>query len=107
MVLAPLLPGFLARYPRVQIEIEHTHRVVDLVREGFDLAIRITMSRLPSSTLIAKKLARIDTGLYAGTGYAARRELPKHLDDLAKHNSLLFFPGGSNPMALGGIFSPL
>jgi DNA-binding transcriptional LysR family regulator len=88
MVLAPLLPGFLARYPRVQIEIEHTLRAVDLVREGFDLAIRITMSRLPSSTLIARKLARMHLGFYAGTAYAARHELPKHPDDLARHHCL-------------------
>ncbi|MET0413962.1 MAG: substrate binding domain-containing protein, partial [Polyangiaceae bacterium] len=95
MVLAPLLPGFLARYPRVQIEIEHTLRVVDLVREGFDLAIRITMTRLPSSSLIAKKLARMHLGFYAGTLYAARHELPKQPKDLARHSCLSHSAGGS------------
>ena len=103
MVLAPLLPGFLARYPRVQIEIEHTLRVVDLAREGFDLAIRMSMGRMPSSALIAKKLARMHLGLYAGTAYAARRELPRQIEDLAKHESLLFYPASKNPrVALEG-----
>jgi DNA-binding transcriptional LysR family regulator len=101
MVLAPLLPGFLARYPRVQIEVEHTLRVVDLVREGLDLAIRISMTRLPSSTLIAKKLARMHLGLYAGTAYAARHDLPKHPDDLAGRDCVEH-SAGSNPRVLEG-----
>ena len=58
LVVAPLLPGFLARYPRVRLEIEATVRLVDLVAEGFDLGIRVTLGRLASSTLISKKLGR-------------------------------------------------
>jgi DNA-binding transcriptional LysR family regulator len=100
-LIAPLLPGFLARYPRVRIEVEHTLRVVDLAREGFDLAIRLTLGRLPPSTLIARKLMRMNLALYAGTAYAARRDLPKHPADLAKHDSVAFYPGG-NSLALEG-----
>jgi DNA-binding transcriptional LysR family regulator len=40
--IAPLLPAFLSRYPRVRIDIEHPLRVVDLAREGVDLAVRLT-----------------------------------------------------------------
>jgi DNA-binding transcriptional LysR family regulator len=90
LVVAPLLPGFLARYPRVRFEIESTVRVVDLVAEGFDLGIRVTLGRLASSTLIARKLGEMDIGLYAGTTYAARRGLPKHPADLIKHETVLF-----------------
>jgi DNA-binding transcriptional LysR family regulator len=76
LVIAPLLPGFLARYPRIRLEIETTLRLVDLVAEGFDLAVRIAMSRLASSTLVAKKVGRMDLGFYAGTTYAARPHRP-------------------------------
>src|SRR3954468_2034600 len=85
-LIAPLLPGFFARHPRVRVEVENTLRVVDLVREGFDLAVRVTMGRLPSSTLIAKRLAPLNLALYAGTQYAARNDLPKRLDELASHD---------------------
>jgi DNA-binding transcriptional LysR family regulator len=93
-LIAPLLPGFLARHPRVQIEMEHTLRVVELVDEGVDLAVRLTLGRLPSSTLIAKKLTPMNVALYAGTSYAAGRELPKSPSDLPKHDQVAFYPAG-------------
>ena len=100
-LIAPLLPSFLARHARVRVEIEHTLRVVDLAREGIDLAVRLTLGRLPASTLLAKKLTSMNLALYAGTAYAAGRELPKHPADLAKHESVVFYPGGSS-LALEG-----
>jgi len=100
-LIAPLLPAFLARYPRVRIEVEHTLRVVDLTREGFDLAIRLTLGRLPPSTLIARKLTPMNLALYAGMPYAARRDLPKHPGELAKHDSVVFYPAG-NSLVLEG-----
>ena len=103
VVIAPLLPGFLARHPRVRPEIVHTLRVVDLVREGVDVAIRLTMApRLPSSTLIARKLGAADIGFYASPSYAARRELPKHPRDLADHDNVLLFPGDTTTYHLKG-----
>lgn len=100
-LIAPLLPGFLTRHPRVRVEVEHTLRVVDLAREGFDLAIRLTLGRLPPSRLLARRLARMNLALYAGTSYAARRDLPKHVDDLARHDLVVFSPGGPT-LALEG-----
>ena len=100
-LIAPLLSSFLRRHPRVRIEIEHTLRVVDLASEGVDLAIRLTLGRLPASTLIAKKLTRMNLALYAGSSYAAHRELPKHPVDLAKHDHVAFYPGGKS-LALEG-----
>jgi DNA-binding transcriptional LysR family regulator len=99
-VIAPLLPGFFARYPRVRLEIETAPRVVDLVTEGFDLGIRVALRRLPSSTLIAKKLAPMNLALYAGTAYAARREVPKHPQDLVRQEFVLY--GGWTMVALQG-----
>jgi DNA-binding transcriptional LysR family regulator len=102
-VIGPLLAGFMARHPRVRPEVTHTVRVVDLVREGFDVAIRLTMNaRLPSSSLIAKRLGALDIGLYASTGYAARRELPKHPRDLLDHDNVVLFPGDTNTYNLKG-----
>src|SRR5262245_39654253 len=91
LVLAPLLPGFLARHPRVRPEMVLTRRTVDLVREGFDVSIRASVSTsLPSSALIAKKLGPNNIALYASTPYAARRELPKHPSDLLEHDNVAF-----------------
>lgn len=104
-LIAPLLPGFFARHPRVRVEMENTLRVVDLVREGFDLAIRVTMGRLPASTLTAKKLAPMNLALYASTQYAARNDLPKHLDDLARHDHVVFYPG-TNTLTFQGPKGP-
>lgn len=96
LVLAPLLPGFLARFPRVRPELVLALRQVDMVREGFDVGIRVAMkSSLPSSSLIAKKLGPLNVGLYASTQYAARRELPKQPHDLLEHDNVVFFPGGA------------
>ena len=66
-------------------------RVVDIVREGFDLAVRVTMNKsLPSSALVARKLARLDLGLYAGATYRARHPLPKTAAELSQHEHVLF-----------------
>jgi DNA-binding transcriptional LysR family regulator len=103
LVLAPLLPGFLARHPRVRPEMVLTRRTVDLVREGFDVGIRAsTSASLPSSSLIAKKLGPNNIALYASTQYAARRELPKHPHDLPEHDNVVFFPNDAAEYHLKG-----
>lgn len=90
-ILTPLVASFIARHPRVNVELELTLRVVDIAREGFDLAVRVAMDKpLPSSALVARKLARLDLGLYAGASYRARHPLPKTIDDLAQHAHVLF-----------------
>lgn len=89
LLLGPLIPRFTERYPRVRVEVELSMRVVDMVREGFDLALRAAR-RLPASTLIAKKLANVDLRLYAGAGYAALHELPKRVESLVEHQHVLF-----------------
>lgn len=91
LLLGPLIPTFTQRYPRVRVEVELTMRVVEMQREGFDLALRAAR-RLPASSLIARKLATVDLRLYAGAGYAALRELPKRTEALAEHDHVLL-PG--------------
>lgn len=91
IVLAPLIAGFTQRYPRVRVEVDLDMRISDLLREGFDLAIRVSNGRgLRSSTLVAKRLARLHLGLYAGTSYLAQREPPRRPEDLAAHEHVLF-----------------
>jgi DNA-binding transcriptional LysR family regulator len=103
LVLAPLLPGFLARHPRVRLELVFARRTVDLVREGFDLAIRASVSaRLPSSALVAKRLGPNNIALYASAQYAARRELPNRPEDLSKHDNVVFSPSGVSEYPMRG-----
>jgi DNA-binding transcriptional LysR family regulator len=91
LVLAPLVTSFATLHPRVRVEVELTTRVVDLVREGFDLAVRIAKQRtLPSSALVARRLARLELGLYAATSYLARAGTPKRPGDLGDHEHVLF-----------------
>src|SRR3954469_13400292 len=103
LVLAPLLPSFLARHPRVRPEVTLGLPSVDLAREGFDVGIRVGMSAsLPSSSLIAKKLGPVNIAFYASPNYAARRQLPKRLRDLHEHDTIGFFPGDTNVFSITG-----
>lgn len=103
LILAPLLPGFLARHPRVRPELVFSRRTVDLVREGFDVAIRASVTAsLPSSALIAKKLGPNNIALYASAQYAARRELPNHPQELREHDNVVFFPNDAAEYHLKG-----
>jgi DNA-binding transcriptional LysR family regulator len=86
------IDAYLARHPQVTVEADYTGRVVDLVHEGFDVAIRI--GELADSRLAARRLGEIDYGLYACAAYLARRGVPQHPDELASHD-LLVFTGGA------------
>ena len=101
LVLAPLLPGFLARHPRVRPEVTLGVQFVDLAREGFDVGLRVAVSAsLPSSSLVAKKLGPVNIAFYASPQYAARRELPKRLQDLDDHDTIGFYPGDTNKFSI-------
>ena len=84
--LAPALPQFLARYPEVEIEMAMNDRFVDLIEEGFDLAVRI--GRLPDSSLVARKLAPIRRTISASPAYLARHGAPVAPNDLQAHECL-------------------
>lgn len=86
------IADYLQRYPEVQVQAEYTGRVVDLVHEGFDLAIRL--GNLPDSSLAARKLGSLEYGLFASPAYLARRGVPATPADLASHDRL-GFSGGS------------
>lgn len=86
------LAGYLALYPQVQADADFTGRVVDIVHEGFDLAVRI--GPLADSSLAARKLGELAYGLFASPDYLARRGVPMHPRELPGHD-LVAFSGGA------------
>jgi DNA-binding transcriptional LysR family regulator len=94
--MGALMARFMEKYPAISLEIDLSPRRVDLVAEGFDLAIR--MGTLPDdSTLAARAVAVSKPALYASPAYTALRGLPEHPDDLFKHD-LLSLPPKLNGM---------
>jgi DNA-binding transcriptional LysR family regulator len=85
--LSPLLPEFLARYPRIRISVDLDDRMQDLVSSGYDLAIRI--GALDDSTLVARKIATNHRVLCASPGYLARHGTPKLPADLVDHECVI------------------
>lgn len=86
--LAPLIQAFMARHPDLRFELDFNDRQADLVQEGFDLAIRI--ARLEDSSLIARRLCPIRSGVYASPDYLARRGTPATAADLKAHTCLVY-----------------
>ena len=81
--LAPLWGVFRNQYPNVALDVTLSDRLVDLVEEGYDVAIRI--ATLPSSTLISKRLTSTRMVLCASPAYIALHGAPSHPADLARH----------------------
>lgn len=81
--LAPLWPRFIASNPKVALDITLNDRVVDLIEEGYDIAIRIT-NRLDAQ-LVSRKLASTRMVLCASPDYLATHGAPSHPEDLAQH----------------------
>jgi DNA-binding transcriptional LysR family regulator len=87
-VVLPLIPDFLARYPEITIDITVSDRVVDLLEERADVAIRI--GPLRESRLIARKLGESRNVIVGSPAYLARHGAPRTPKDLAGHNCLGF-----------------
>lgn len=86
--IAPAVADYLATHPDVSVELALNDRCVDLLDEGFDLAIRV--GELPDSTLIARRLIEAHTVLCASPQYLERCGEPRTLEDLTKHNCLIY-----------------
>jgi DNA-binding transcriptional LysR family regulator len=84
--LAPLWPAFMQKYPRVELDVSLNDRVVDMVDEGYDLAIRI--SRAGSTNHAARKLATSSNILCASPAYLARCGYPAAPADLVEHRCI-------------------
>lgn len=85
--VSPLLPEFMAMHPRLRLSVHLTDRQVDLVSEGYDLAIRI--GRLADSTLVARRIASNQRVVCASPDYLSRHGLPITPEDLVNHDCLL------------------
>lgn len=86
--IAPLLPEFARLYPKVTVDLGLNDRVVDLIEEGWDLAVRV--GRLADSTMIARRLAPCRTIVCGAPAYLAERGTPSAVADLRDHNCLSY-----------------
>lgn len=91
--VAPLIPSFLAQHRDVTLTLSLNDRVVDLIGEGIDVAIRI--AALTDSRMVGIKLADNQRVIVASPGYIKRHGKPKSLDDLSHHNCLAISSDGS------------
>ncbi len=106
--LAPLWAEFMARHPKVVLDLTLSDRMVDLVEEGFDVAVRI--ARLPSSSLVSRKLSSTRMILCASPAYLKTHGTPRRPSELAGHAILAYsllsmgdsweFEGPQGPVAV-------
>ncbi|OGB15911.1 MAG: LysR family transcriptional regulator [Burkholderiales bacterium RIFCSPLOWO2_12_67_14] len=87
-VLAELMPDFLARYPLVRVEMLVNNRVVNLVEEGVDVALRVRTSLDDSGSLVIKRLGDDEPLLVASPALLARQGTPTTLDELSRLDSM-------------------
>ncbi len=96
--LSRALATFIEAYPEIELELDLSSRLVDLIGERFDLAIR--MGELANdSTLVARKLDEQHLGLYASPIYLALHSAPQHPDELTHHAALRMGADNGQPQA--------
>ncbi len=92
MIVNRWIEDYLVRFPRMRIDVEYTTRIVDIIHEGFDLAIRL--GQLQDSGLSARKLGEISYGLYASPAYLAKRGTPTEPEQIEHHDLIAFATTG-------------
>ncbi len=88
--LGAIIAEFIAAHADITVELDATDRVVDLIEDGYDVAVRF--GQLPESTLIARKLATFAGFLCAAPSYLAKRGTPTAVEELDDHDKVLFLP---------------
>jgi len=91
-LLPPVLLAYQQKHPSVRVVLDLSERLVDLVQEGFDLAIRA--GPMADSSLVARRLGTIELNICASPGYLALRGTPSAPGDLASHDCLSFAAWG-------------
>jgi DNA-binding transcriptional LysR family regulator len=86
--LAPALPAFMALHPDVAPDLHFSDELIDMVADGFDVALRI--SNLPDSSLLARRLCTVRLLLVGAPAYFAQHGRPSHPRDLATHRALRY-----------------
>ncbi|MCE9684578.1 LysR family transcriptional regulator [Halomonas alkalisoli] len=99
--LSPLITRFMLAHPALQVRLDLNDRRVDLLEEGYDLAIRI--GELPDSSLVARPLARCHLLLCASPEYLARFGEPGTLAELAEHHCLRYRTASGSEWQFGGL----
>ncbi|WP_202594197.1 LysR substrate-binding domain-containing protein [Frateuria defendens] len=97
-LIAPALPGFLRRYPRLQLVLGSTDRAIDLVREGVDCAVRV--GGLHDSSLVVRPLGRLALVNCASPDYLRRRGSPAHPQELAHGHDAVGYASPTTGRAL-------
>ncbi len=87
LYLTPVLASFLERYPKIEIKLDLTDRMIDIIEEGIDVAIRISV--MNDSSLIARKIGNGERLLCATKDYLLKHPPLREPADLAKHNCLV------------------
>jgi DNA-binding transcriptional LysR family regulator len=101
-LLPRIVTAFTEQCPNVEVEVDLASRRVNLVEEGFDIAVRA--GPLDDSTLVARKLGDVDLALYASAGYVERHGAPATTDELVAHRCVLFRPrAGAAEWPLTGV----
>ncbi|WP_294234724.1 LysR family transcriptional regulator [uncultured Sphingomonas sp.] len=92
--IAPIIADFLVAHPGIEIELNLSDARVDIVAEGYDIALRI--ADLPDSSLRARRLCGISTHVVASPGYLAKHGMPTHPNELGEHR-LLGYANSTGP----------
>ena len=85
--LARVFPAFVAKYPEISVEIAVTDRIVDLVGENADIGIR--SGKIENTSLVSRKIAEYERGLYASSSYLLKRGMPNAPEDLINHDCIV------------------
>ncbi|NOX09220.1 MAG: LysR family transcriptional regulator [Gammaproteobacteria bacterium] len=88
MHMGPAINEFLQAHPQIEFDLDFNDREVDLMQEGFDLAIRI--ANLPDSSFIARRLTSIKTVMCASPSYLDSQGIPQTVDELTEHQCLVY-----------------
>ena len=103
-LLAPVVAAFIERYPQIRIDLLLTDRQVDLVRDGFDVAL--TTGPLADSSLMVRPIGSMACGLFVSDVYVERHGRPQSIEDLHQHNFLVPRPGPTARLQLVGPGGP-
>ncbi|WP_225768440.1 LysR family transcriptional regulator [Inquilinus sp. Marseille-Q2685] len=93
LTLSPAIPAFLARYPELSLDLNLDDRRIDIVKDGYDVAIRGSDS-LEESSLVARRLFTLDHVVCGSPEYVRRRGAPEQPDDLRRHDCVQFTLSG-------------
>jgi DNA-binding transcriptional LysR family regulator len=99
--VAPIVTAFLDAYPAVSVELSLADRVVDLIEDGIDVALRV--GQIENSSIVARRVGQVRRVLVASPGYLARCGVPMTPDQLSQHEMVLLIqPRGGTDLRFPG-----